>query len=164
MPNLIPFIIISSIWVGAFVTATLPSIFIPQTSNFDKILVYGSMPLIFLITFPLLAGCVSLIGQKGIIKGIFPRKPFHPIYLLRRIYGACWTQFFYFKPVYAFALAIPALRNSIFRLFGYRGSSEIVIYPDTWIRDLPLLKIGKGSYISNRATIGTNICLSDGNI
>ena len=36
------------------------------------------------------------------------------------------------------------------------------MYPDTWIRDLPLLHIEDGVYVSNRATLGTNIVLSNG--
>jgi hypothetical protein len=49
-----------------------------------------------------------------------------------------------------------------FRLFGYRGSMKFTVYPDTWIRDLPLLMFGEGAYVSNRATLRTNIVLSNG--
>jgi UDP-3-O-[3-hydroxymyristoyl] glucosamine N-acyltransferase len=49
-----------------------------------------------------------------------------------------------------------------FRLFGYRGSMNFAIYPDTWICDLPLLNFGDGAYLSNKATLGTNIALSNG--
>jgi UDP-3-O-[3-hydroxymyristoyl] glucosamine N-acyltransferase len=41
---------------------------------------------------------------------------------------------------------------------------NFAIYPDTWIRDLPLLNFGDGAYLSNKATIGTNIALSNGSI
>ena len=41
---------------------------------------------------------------------------------------------------------------------------DFTIYPDTWIRDLPLLHFGNGAYIANKATIGTNICLQSGEI
>jgi UDP-3-O-[3-hydroxymyristoyl] glucosamine N-acyltransferase len=37
-------------------------------------------------------------------------------------------------------------------------------YPDTWLRDLPLLEIGKGAYLSNKATISPNMCLRNGKI
>ena len=37
-------------------------------------------------------------------------------------------------------------------------------YPDTWVRDLPLLQLGEGAYVSNKATIGTNIAMADGTI
>ncbi len=51
-----------------------------------------------------------------------------------------------------------------FRLFGYRGQMDFTVYPDTWIRDLPLLKFGKAAYLANRSTIGTNMALSNGKI
>jgi carbonic anhydrase/acetyltransferase-like protein (isoleucine patch superfamily) len=124
----------------------------------------GLFPLLFCIAFPVIGGLLSKFGQSGIKKGKFAREAFHPVYLRRRIYGACWTQLYYFKPVYAVVLAIPVLKKLVLRLYGYTESCEFVVYPDTWIRDLPILKVGKGSYLSNRATIGTNICLSDGSI
>lgn len=36
---------------------------------------------------------------------------------------------------------------------------NFTVYPDTWIRDLPMLNIGKGAYLANRATLGTNLVL-----
>ena len=35
--------------------------------------------------------------------------------------------------------------RDVFRIFGYRGSMDFTIYPDTWIRDLPLLDFGEGA-------------------
>jgi UDP-3-O-[3-hydroxymyristoyl] glucosamine N-acyltransferase len=61
-------------------------------------------------------------------------------------------------------LALPWLKTVTFRLFGYHGSTRFTIYPDTWIRDLPLLEIGEGAYLSNNATVSPNICLNDGSI
>ncbi|MDQ3230189.1 MAG: hypothetical protein M3Q07_00065, partial [Pseudobdellovibrionaceae bacterium] len=43
-------------------------------------------------------------------------------------------------------------------------STSFVVYPDTWLRDLPVLSIGKDAYLANRSTIGTNICLNDNTI
>lgn len=37
------------------------------------------------------------------------------------------------------------------------------VYPDTWIRNLPL-EIGECAQVPNRATLGTNMCLHDGTI
>src|SRR5262249_27483414 len=96
--------------------------------------------------------------------GKFPREPFHPVYFMRRIYGACWTQLFYCKPVYSIVLAIPVFKALVLRLYGYKGPTDFTVYPDTWIRDLPVLHFESGVYISNRATIGSNIILNDGNI
>ena len=59
---------------------------------------------------------------------------------------------------------IDPLRRCVFRIFGYRGSLNFTVYPDTWIRDLPLLKLGNGAYIPNRATLGTDLVLTNGRI
>jgi UDP-3-O-[3-hydroxymyristoyl] glucosamine N-acyltransferase len=41
---------------------------------------------------------------------------------------------------------------------------DITTYPDSWIRDLPLVKAGRGVYLANRCVVGTNLCLNDGSI
>lgn len=164
MANLLPFLLISTIWIGTLLTSLTPIIITDSATIFEKYLTLAIAPLIFVFTFITLAALLSRWAQKGIIKGVFPREPFHKVYFLRRIYGTCWTQVFYFKPLYAISLSIPWLKKYLFRAFGYKHSTNFIVYPDTWIRDLPVLKIGDGAYLSNRATIGTNICLSDGNI
>ena len=121
-------------------------------------------PVVYSVLFVLVAGLISVPFQKAIVPGKFPRSWSHPIYRARRIYGLCWTCVYYCKPVYFVCLSIPALKWLTFRLFGYRGSMDFTVYPDTWIRDLPLLKFGEGAYVSNRATLGTNIALSNGMI
>lgn len=133
-------------------------------STSQAYLYFSAIPFVFVLTFVLISGLISLWPQKGIIAGTFPREPFHKIYLRRRIYGVCWTQVFYFKPLYSIVLSIPVFKALLFKLFGYKHSTQFTIYPDTWIRDLPLLNFGAGAYLSNRATIGTNICLSDNTI
>ena len=167
MKNSLPFLIISFIWLGSLSVALAPYFFLAQNTDSQLLkyaLLIAAAPL-FILSFVLISGLLSQFAQKGIVRGIFPRKPFHPVYFLRRVYGACWTQLFYFKPIYSVVLAIPILKTLTFRLFGYKAdSTNFVVYPDTWIRDLPMLNIGEGAYLSNRATIGTNLCLSDGNI
>ena len=121
-------------------------------------------PLLYTTLFVLTAGLISLPFQRAIVPGKFPRDLSHPVYRARRIYGLCWTSVYYFKPLYFLCLSIPALKRLTFRIFGYRGSMDFTIYPDTWIRDLPLLDFGPGTYIANRATIGTNMALRDGTI
>jgi carbonic anhydrase/acetyltransferase-like protein (isoleucine patch superfamily) len=164
MPNLLPSLIIFCTWFGAACLAAIPYTFLTDYGKIPNIVGVGLFPIVFAISFPLIAGAISRFAQKGIVQGTFPREAMHPIYLMRRIYGGCWTQVYYFKPIYAVVLAIPILKRATFRMFGYKGSTDFIVYPDTWIRDLPLLKVGKGAYLSNRATIATNICLSDGNI
>ena len=36
-----------------------------------------------------------------------------------------------------------ALKEKFFRTFGYKGEVNFTIYPKCWLRDLPLLDIGK---------------------
>jgi acetyltransferase-like isoleucine patch superfamily enzyme len=121
-------------------------------------------PAVYGIGFVLVAGVLSKQHQHAIIAGRFPRDMGNPIYFHRRLYGLCWTALFYCKPLYALCLAAPWLKWLTFRLFGYRGRMNFTVYPDTWIRDLPLLRFGQGAYVSNRATLGTNIALANGQI
>lgn len=118
----------------------------------------GLSPLTFIFSFVLVAGFLSIPAQKAIIMGKFPRDVNHPIYGIRRLYSLCWTAVFYSGPIYYFCLSIPCLRKILLRLFGYKGSLDIVFYPDTWIRDLPLLQIEKKVYLANKSTIGSNMC------
>ena len=49
------------------------------------------------------------------------------------------------RPIYFVALSHPVAQAALtFRLFGYRGQMDFTVYPDTWIRDLPLLDFGQG--------------------
>jgi UDP-3-O-[3-hydroxymyristoyl] glucosamine N-acyltransferase len=86
------------------------------------------------------------------------------VYGPRRLYSLCWTAIYYCAPIYHAVLAMPALKRLTLRLFGYRGSVDFQTYPDTWLRDLPLLSIGTGAYLSNKATVSPNMCLRNGKI
>lgn len=164
MANLLPITIISLLWLGSISIGHMAySIFLTPEINLP-ILGLSASAISFAFAFPLIGGLISLLAQNGIINGKFPRLAFDPVYFRRRVYGLAWTQLFYFRPLYTIILAIPLLKKLVFRLYGYKGTTDFVVYPDTWLRDLPLLKIGKGAYLSNRSTIGTNICLSDGHI
>jgi carbonic anhydrase/acetyltransferase-like protein (isoleucine patch superfamily) len=166
MPNLLPFLMLAVIWAGSLVIAVLPLSF--ALTRLDPWLVLGAFalfPFLFVPSFITLAGLMSSFAQSKIIPGRFPREAFHKIYGWRRVYGICWTQVFYFKPLYAISLAVPRFKSYMLRLFGYKGpSTSFVVYPDTWLRDLPVLEIGKDAYLANRSTIGTNICLNDNTI
>jgi acyl-[acyl carrier protein]--UDP-N-acetylglucosamine O-acyltransferase len=123
-----------------------------------------SCPMVYAILFPVVAAVLSIPHQRGIIAGKFPRDVRHSVYFHRRLYGLCFAALYYCKPIYFLVLSIDPLRKGTFRLFGYRGNLDFTIYPDTWIRDLPLLSFGVGAYLSNKATIGTNIVLANGRI
>ena len=110
------------------------------------------------------AGLLSLRHQEWVKPGIFPTSLEHEVYRHRRLYGLCWTLVYYSRPLYTALLAVPLLRKMILRLFGLRGPLAFSCYPDTWLRDLPLLTIGEGAYLSNRVTLGTNMILRVGQI
>ena len=118
----------------------------------------------YLLSFPLIAGMLSLPFRHAVIEGRFPRDLGHRVYGPRRLYAACWTTLYYHPVVHHVVLALPWLKTITFRLFGYKGNTNFTVYPDTWIRDLPLLDVGEGAYLANRATIGTNICLRSGDV
>lgn len=141
--------------------AGAPLILLPQ---YYKLIWLIFAPIAFFVMFIITTGLLSRLGQKCIIPGSFPRLLSHPVYRGRRIFGFCWTALFYFKVIYWFALSIPFLKKVCFRLFGYSKSLDFTIYPDTWIRDLPLLDFGEGAYIANRSTLGTNVALANGEI
>jgi bifunctional N-acetylglucosamine-1-phosphate-uridyltransferase/glucosamine-1-phosphate-acetyltransferase GlmU-like protein len=121
-------------------------------------------PTLFLLCYIATAGLLARLTVSAIVPGKFKRDLGDPVYGRRRLYGLCWTAVYYFAPLYNAILAVPILKWFTLRLFGYRGALDVTLYPDTWIRDLPLLDICKGAYLSNKATIGTNMCLFDGNI
>lgn len=161
----ITYVVVGSMWIGAFVAAgaVLKEAF--QNQSWVQYALLGLVPIAFLLTFVLIGVFWAQISKAGIIEGKFPRIPEHPIYALRRIYGAAWTQVYYFKPLYAVCLAVPALKWLLFRGYGYKGDLGVTIYPDTWIRDLPLLRaLDSRCYLANRSTIGTNMCINDGSI
>lgn len=164
MINTLPALIIFLMWcVPLMVAVSLPILFISH-GTVACILSVALSPCLFAISFLLTGGLISKFGQSGIKKGRYPRQPLHPVYFKRRIFGISWTTIYYFKPLYFVFLSIPALKHFLFRLYGYKGSTKFTVYPDTWIRDLPILKIGEGCYLANRATIGSNICMADGTI
>jgi carbonic anhydrase/acetyltransferase-like protein (isoleucine patch superfamily) len=164
MPNLLPAFVILTVWLGSFSLAALPFLILESPSLPLKILAVAIMPVIFALAFLGFAAALSFPAQRMIIRGRFPRENFHRIYFWRRLYGCSWTCIYYFKPLYFVFLAIPILKTILFRSFGYKGPMKFTIYADTWIRDLPLLHFGEGSYCSNRATVGSNMCLKDGTI
>ncbi len=122
-----------------------------------RLLLLGIAPALCGALFAFFAGLLSRPFQSAVKPGLFPRDLAHPVYLRRRLYGLCWTAVYYMTPVYHILLSVPLFKWGLFRLFGYRGPLNFTIYPDTWVRDLPLLHFGKGAYLSNKATLGTNL-------
>jgi carbonic anhydrase/acetyltransferase-like protein (isoleucine patch superfamily) len=129
-----------------------------------RLVVSACAPVVYAAVLTTVAGVCSLPHQKFIVAGTFPRDLNDPVYFNRRLYGLCWTCLYYFKVAYYICLTVPTLKALTFRLFGYRGSLDFTIYPDTWVRDLPLHKFGDGAYLANRATLGSNIVMTNGKI
>jgi carbonic anhydrase/acetyltransferase-like protein (isoleucine patch superfamily) len=155
---LVGFLVVS---MPFFVVCTLFSQISSPTMRWAYLLL---APSLFLIIYALTAALLSRFGTSAIIKGSFPRNLRHPVYGRRRIYGFCWNAIYYCTPLYFLCLAFPTTRGLLFKAFGYKASNDITIFPDTWLRDLPLLRFGAKAYIANRSTIGTNMCLSNGKI
>jgi carbonic anhydrase/acetyltransferase-like protein (isoleucine patch superfamily) len=119
---------------------------------------------VFAFAYVTTAGVLSRFTLPAMVRGKFPRDLKHPVYGPRRLHALCWTSVYYCTPIYFAVLTFPALKAWVFTLFGYKHSTNFTVYPDTWLRDLPVLKIEEGAYLSNRATIGTNMCLTDGTV
>lgn len=120
--------------------------------------------LAYLLSYGLVAGLLSLPFQWGVQPGKFQRDVTTPLYRARRLYGLCWTAIFYCPGVLHLFLSSPALKTALLRLFGYRGALDVTFYPDTWVRDLPLLDLHPDAYLANKATVGTNTVLTNGQI
>lgn len=147
---------------GPVLVATLPVLL--AKTIVAKALSLVIAPMAFVVSYVTIAGGLSRITRYALVAGKFPRDLGHAVYGPRRLHALCWTAVYYCTPVYHAVLAVPALKQLTFRLFGYRGSLDVTLYPDTWVRDLPVLEVGKGAYLSNRATIGTNMCLTSGDV
>jgi carbonic anhydrase/acetyltransferase-like protein (isoleucine patch superfamily) len=121
-------------------------------------------PAIYAVAYMLIAGTLSRLTIRAITPGRYPRDVGHEVYGPRRLYALCWTAIYHCAPIYHAILAIPALKRCALRLFGYRGSVDFETYPDTWLRDLPLLSVGKGAYLSNKATVSPTMYVRNGKI
>lgn len=129
------------------------------TSNLIAILV---TPVLFLLVFSVLCGLLSIPGRKYIRKGKVNRDLNNKEYAMRRLHAVPWTLMYYCSPIYFVILSVPLLKRVVFRLFGYKDSLDFNLHPDTWIRDLPVLHVGKGSYLANKSSVATNMVLMHG--
>ncbi len=96
----------------------------------------------------------SSVGN--IAPGKFERLNDNPDYVSRLRYTEVLREYVYDPALMNLILTDPALKMSFFRCFGYKGQMEFTIYPNAWIRDLPLLDIGKGAYLGDGIVLGTN--------
>ncbi len=146
----------------AAVAALSPLFFLSSRSIL--VMAFLLSPTFFLMTYLIVCCCLGRCYSRQIEAGQFIRSTLHKKYRYRRLYGACWCTIYYFGPLYNLILSLPGLKKFVFRNFGYSGNFNWSIYPDTWIRDLPLLHIGENAYVANKATLGTNLPLKNGQI
>lgn len=120
--------------------------------------------LAYAVGYGLTAGFLSLPYRRAIRPGRFPRDLATRLYRGRRLYGLCWTLVSYCPPVLLLFLSVRPLKRAITALFGCPALADATFYPDTWLRDLPMLELGRGAYLGNKSTIGTNTALQNGTI
>lgn len=92
----------------------------------------------------------------AIRRGKFVRDPDDPAYAPRLVYTRHLRRFVYDPAAMNVILSEPLLKQHFFRSFGYRGALDFTIYPNAWLRDLPLLDIGSGAYLADGIVLGTN--------
>ena len=122
------------------------------------------LPALDLLSLVLAAGSLAHLARGAVRPGRFARDPRTRTDFGRTVYGAAWTSVIYCRPVLHAVLSCSPLRALCFRLFGYRGQLDFTTSPDTWLRDLPLLDLGAGAYLANRATLDTNTVEPNGHI
>jgi len=92
----------------------------------------------------------------AIVPGKVKRDPEDENYQ-KRVQYTTELRAFAYHPVYMnIILSIPELKEKFFRTFGYNGNLNFTMYPNAWIRDLPLLDIGEKCYLADGILLGTN--------
>lgn len=99
----------------------------------------------------------QFITAVGNIKaGFFQRDPNDPEYQSRLYYTEKLRQYVYDPATMNTILGDPDLKAMFFKTFGYPGQMRFTIYPNCWLRDLPLLEIGEDAYLADGILLGTN--------
>ena len=88
--------------------------------------------------------------------GTFDRTAENKDYQDRLIYTKAFRKFIYNPAILNEILSCPTLKQTFFRTFGYQGALDFTIYPNCWLRDLPLLDIGSKTYLADGILLGTN--------
>lgn len=93
---------------------------------------------------------------RNIKTGRFPRASEYPIYKSRIVYTKELRSYVYNPALMNAILLEEDLKALFFRTFGYKGQLDFTIYPQAWLRDLPLLDFGQGVYLADNIILGTN--------
>jgi len=98
---------------------------------------------------------------NGIRKGCFCRDPQNPDYQKRLHYTKILRRYVYNPALLNAILMDQDLKQLFFRTFGYAGQMKFTIYPNAWLRDLPLLEFGENVYLADGIVLGTNQVSAD---
>jgi len=93
---------------------------------------------------------------SNIKAGTFQRLKENKDYQDRLIYTKAFRKFIYNPAILNEILSCTLLKEAFFRIFGYKGALDFTIYPNCWLRDLPLLDIGSNTYLADGILLGTN--------
>jgi UDP-3-O-[3-hydroxymyristoyl] glucosamine N-acyltransferase len=93
---------------------------------------------------------------SNIKAGKFDREQENNDYNDRLVYTKELRNYLYNPAVLNLIFGEPELKELFFRTFGYKGQMDFTIYPKCWLRDLPLLDIGKNVYLGDNILLGTN--------
>lgn len=96
------------------------------------------------------------LSVQNIRAGKYLRDDNNPHYQHRLIYTQQLRNFVYNPAILNIIFTDKTLKERFFKLFGYQGNVSFTIYPDCWIRDLPLLDIGENAYLGDGILLGTN--------
>lgn len=88
--------------------------------------------------------------------GRFKRNTQQTSYQHRLIYTKYLRAYVYDPARLNIVFSDAALQHLFFRTFGYQGNTRFTIYPNVWLRDLPLLDIGENVYLGDGILLGTN--------
>ena len=144
-----------------FAAAVFPILLAPNLVL--RIAVTFLAPFLLIGVHLLLCGLLSWPFRRAVVAGKTPRTLANPLYARRRLHAMCWT-YVCFSPFYYIFLSVTWVKWLMLRLFGYKGSTDFTVYPDVWLRDLPVLTMRSGAYLANRSSIGSNLIQKDGNI
>ena len=93
--------------------------------------------------------------------GTFQRDPESQDYRDRLTYTKAFRKFAYNPAILNEIFSDVELKEKFFRTFGYQGALDFTIYPNCWLRDLPMLDIGSGTYLADGILLGTNQVSTD---
>lgn len=88
--------------------------------------------------------------------GSFKRDIESKDYSDRLIYTKAFRKFIYNPAILNEIFSCAELKEAFFRIFGYKGALDFTIYPNCWLRDLPVLDIGSNTYLADGILLGTN--------